>query len=186
MKRNHFILLLLLALPSTGSATLLLIKNFHGIQQTTDYTCGPASVVGLFKYFGFQTTELTAAKEMKTDPNNGTKPEDIVNWLKSKGLKVTWGENGSIELLKNNLKKDIPTLIEWIDWGGHWTVVVGLDDKGTATTEDDEIILADPYDKVDGKADGLTYFNLERFDSMWFDALYFGKLMKKIYIFVNR
>ena len=60
--------------------------------------------------------------------------------------------------------------------------VAGFDDQGTIETDDDEIILADPYDRVDGNPEGLTYFNAECFDAMWFDALNFGRLMNKIYL----
>jgi len=192
MKLNLFFPLLLflsvscVAVSTKESSTRLLIKNFPDTQQSLDYTCGPSSAVSLAKFYGIKSDELTAAGEMKTSPEVGTTPEKMANWLKSKGLKVTWSENGTLDLLKDNLNKGIPTLVEWIDWGGHWVVVIGMDDKGTPDTHDDEIILADPYDQVDGKPDGLTYFNMERFDSMWFDAFYFGKPMKRIYMFVNR
>jgi ABC-type bacteriocin/lantibiotic exporter with double-glycine peptidase domain len=192
MKLKPFFLLLLflsascVAASTKESSTRLLIKNFPNTQQSLDYTCGPSSAVSLAKFYGIKSDELTAIEEIKPSPEVGTTPEKMANWLTSKGLKVTWSENGTLDLLKDNLKKGIPTLVEWIDWGGHWVVVIGMDDKGTPDTADDEIILADPYDRVDGKPDGLTYFNMERFDSMWFDAFYFGKPMKKIYMFVNQ
>ncbi len=38
---------------------------------------------------------------------------------------------------------------------------------------DDDLYLADPYDRVDGTQDGLIRVNAESFEAMWFDALYF-------------
>ena len=155
------------------------------VQQTTDYTCGPAVAVGFAKFYGISIDEMTAAKEMGTDTKRGTTPEQFANWLKSKGLKIAWGEGGTIEMLRRNVKLGIPTLVEWTDWGGHWVVVVGIDDKGTEATDDDDIIFADPWDRIDGTPDGLTRFNLERFDSMWFDAFLFERPMKRVFIHVE-
>jgi hypothetical protein len=69
-------------------------------------------------------------------------------------------------------------MVEWIDWGGHWVVVVGYDDRGTETPWDDIIIFADSVDCHDDRVDGITYFNYGRFDAMWFDAHYFPENMR--------
>ena len=156
------------------------------VQQTTDYTCGPAVAVGFARFHGIATEEMTAALEMGTDAKRGTTPDQFTNWLKSKGLKVVSGENGTLEMLRRNVGLGIPTLVEWIDWGGHWVVVVGIDDKGTEATDDDDFIFADPWDRIDGVSDGLTRFNIERFDSMWFDAFLFERPMKRVFIYVER
>ncbi len=76
----------------------------------------------------------------------------------------------------------VPTLVEWIDYGGHWVLVVGYDTRGTETDRDDVIHFADPADGHDGNRDGLTSFNARRFNAMWFDAFLFGRPMSKIYI----
>jgi hypothetical protein len=106
----------------------------------------------------------------------------MVAWLEDNGFQVTWGEHGSLALLRANLERGVPTLIEWIDYGGHWVLVVGYDTRGTETPRDDVIYFADPADGHDGDPDGLTSFNAVRFDSMWFDAFLFDRPMFKIYI----
>ena len=156
------------------------------VQQSTDYTCGPAVAVGVARYLGMEVDEMNVAREMATSPKVGTNPQQMAGWFIAKGFKVRWGENGSIGLLKENLAQGIPTLVEWIDWGGHWVVVVGIDDKGTAQTDDDDIIFADPWDRIDGVADGYTRFNLDRFESMWFDAFLFHRPMRKVFVAVER
>lgn len=174
-----------LLLPAEAREPPKLI-DLRVIQQTTDYTCGPAVAVGFAKFYGIASEEMTAALEMGTDAKRGTTPDQFASWLKAKGLKVVSGENGTVEMLRRNVQLGIPTLVEWIDWGGHWVVVVGIDDKGTEASDDDDIIFADPWDRIDGVSDGLTRFNLERFDSMWFDALLFERPMKRVFIYVER
>ena len=73
-----------------------------------------------------------------------------------------------------NLKNGIPIMAEWIDWGGHWQIIVGYDTMGTESIEDDVIIFADPYDTSDHCRDGYYVFGAERFFFMWFDAKYFN------------
>ena len=58
-----------------------------------------------------------------------------------------------------------PVLIGWDEWGGHWQVVIGYDDMGTEATQDDVIILADPYDTTDHNQDG---YYLEAFERLVF------------------
>lgn len=166
-------------LKSSGSFIFL---NLRGYQQTTSYTCGPASALTLMGYYGRQGDELKIAEEMGTSKNKGTTPQQLASWLENNGFRVTWGENGSIDMLKENLKKGIPTLIEWIDYGGHWVVCAGYDDRGTEGWRDDIIIFADPADNHDDERNGITYFNAARFNAMWFDAFLFERPMYKVYV----
>jgi len=53
-------------------------------------------------------------------------------------------------------------MIGWNDWGGHWQVIVGYDNMGTETTQDDVIIVADPYDTTDHNQDGYVIEGFER------------------------
>ena len=172
------------SLPATSPAantgrTLLPLTAF---QQTTDYTCGPACLVSLLRYYHRDGDELQIAAQALCTKDAGTSPQNMAAWLEHHGFKVSWGENGSIDLLRANLARGVPTLVEWIDWGGHWVIVVGYDTRGTPQTDDDLLIFADPWDRLDGVADGLTTFNAERIESMWFDAFLFGKPMHRIYI----
>jgi hypothetical protein len=165
--------------PASPGRTQLPLAAF---QQTTDYTCGPACLVTLLRYYGRAGDELRIATEAHCSKDTGTSPRDMAAWLESHGFNVTWGENGSLDMLRANLARGVPTLVEWIDWGGHWVIVTGYDTRGTATLDDDLLIFADPSDCTDGVVDGLTTFNAQRFDSMWFDAFLFGKPMHKIFI----
>lgn len=70
----------------------------------------------------------------------------------------------------NNLKHNTPMMVEWIDWLGHWQVIIGYDTMGTEALGDDVIIFADPYDTSDHLQDGYYIFDAERFFYMWADA----------------
>jgi hypothetical protein len=154
----------------------------RAFQQTTSYTCGPAALVTLLGYYGRTGDEMVIADQAKCTPGKGTSPQNMVAWLQDHGFKVTWGEHGSLDLLRENLERGVPTLVEWIDYGGHWVLVVGYDTRSTDTPRDDVIYFADPADGHDGNRDGLTSFNAVRFDAMWFDAFLFDRPMFKVYI----
>jgi hypothetical protein len=164
--------------PSLG-LTLLDIKSY---QQTTEYTCGPSSVLTVLHYYKREGNEMKIAAEMGTDTTTGTTPEQMIDWLNKNGFKASWHEHGTLDTLRNNLSKNKPTIVEWIDWGGHWVVVVGYDTRNTENPMDDVIIFADPYDRHDDNPDGFTWFNAERFYYMWFGELLTGRLMKNIYV----
>lgn len=178
-------------LKTTRHLTLLKVK---GYQQTENYTCGPASVMSLMHFYGLlkdnqmnHKTELKIAAEMNTSKKTGTSPQQMVTWLEHHGFNVKSGQNGTVEMLQNNLKKGIPVMVDWADWGGHWVVTTGYnDDKKDTAYNNDSIYFADPsvhFDNVKSM-NGILVFNPERFESMWFDAQFFnpGHLVKGIYI----
>ncbi|MFH1728660.1 MAG: hypothetical protein ABIA04_09610 [Pseudomonadota bacterium] len=62
---------------------------------------------------------------------------------------------------------------------------MGYDDVGTKEIDDDILIFADPYDRIDGNQDGITYFNADRFYWMWYNAVYSKQLKWRTMITVN-
>ena len=160
----------------------LTFLNVESYQQTTEYTCGPAAVLSLLKYYGKQGDEMAIASEMGTSSTIGTNPDQMVAWLNTNGFVASWHHEGSLEMLQEYLANNIPILVEWSDWGGHWVLVIGYDIRDPKNLMDDVIIFADPYDYHDDNPDGLTWFNAQRFYYMWYDALLFGSVKKRIYI----
>jgi len=165
-------------LPRSGLTFIPLVSY----QQTTEYTCGPASVITLLRYYGREGDEMTIAEEMGTSTTCGTNPDQMTDWLNRNGFTATWKEGGTLELIRENLDAQRPVLVEWSDWGGHWVVAIGYDTRNTTNPMDDVIIFADPYDHHDDNPDGFDTFNAQRFYYMWYDALLFGKVMRRIYI----
>lgn len=164
-------------LPSDKNITMLNIQDY---QQTTDYTCGPAAIMTLMHYYGLlkdsemnKETEIKIAEELKTDNDYGTTPENMANWLKAHGLEVKQGTNGNIQMLVDNLNKGIPTLVDWIDWGGHWVLVTGYQKLGNSIDDDKDLIFfTDPAVHFNNEKtiNGLTKINPDRFQYMWFDS----------------
>jgi len=61
--------------PSPG-LTLLDVKSY---QQTTEYTCGPSSVITVLNYYKRTGNEMKIASEMGTDTTTGTTPEQLLD-----------------------------------------------------------------------------------------------------------
>jgi hypothetical protein len=182
------------------------IPGLRGYQQTTDYTCGPAALLSLARFYhlpGVQAdaaTELRLAREAGTrfpeglPPGGklGTKPQEMVVWLEKNGFEARLeaeaapGEDGAaLRRLREHIRQGIPTLVAWIDLGGHWAVAVGYDDRQNEDPWDDVLILADPYDRYDDVRDGYTVVNANRFYWMWFDAHYFDRETWRVMITVQ-
>lgn len=113
------------------------IPGLTGYQQTTDYTCGPAVLLSLAKFYGCPYIENDAKTEMKIaqelgtrDLNSsqpGTKPQEMIAWLEKNGFDVLLefedkGDGTALERLRDNILQGIPTLVEWIDLSGHWAI----------------------------------------------------------------
>lgn len=69
----------------------------------------------------------------------------------------------TFDYIRDTLAAGTPILVGWNDWGGHWQVIIGYDTMGTETTQDDVIIVADPYDTTDHNQDGYGVYGAERF-----------------------
>jgi hypothetical protein len=172
----------------SSSQNVDFIPNLTAYQQTTDYTCGPAALLCLAKFYGCPDiaddakTEMKIAHESGTRDTNssqpGTKPQEMVAWLEKNGFDVLLefedkGDGTALQQLRENIRQGIPTLVEWIDLSGHWAIAVGYDYRNASDPWDDVLILADPYDRYDDYCDGYSFVNANRFYWMWFDALYF-------------
>ena len=163
--------------------TLKLIKRFRTCQQTTEYTCGAASLRMVLDHWGMaDKTERALAEELdirpEDNPKNGAygcSASAIETALKKRGIPVLPRQDFETperfaDFVKSRLEADCPLLVEWSAWGGHWTVIIGYDDMGTPAIYDDVLIMADPYDTSDHLQDGYAIVPAERFFYEWFDA----------------
>ena len=176
-------------LTKTNQFTLLKIPAF---QQTTDYTCGPAVAMTVLHYFGVLSAaemtheqEIAIAKEMGASIERGTSEQQLASWFNKHGFIASIGYHGTLQLLQENLKKSTITLVDWIDWGGHWVAVAGYNKVGRTPDENkDTLLLADPAVSTDNVKymDGLTTINPARFAAMWFNS----KHGNGIYINIKR
>ena len=157
--------------------SLHILPHFETYQQTTEYSCACASSLMVLNYYGnHDYNELDICKLAETDTTQGTPVENIVRFFDSIGWKTTshaetspyFDSLNDFEIfLFTSLDNGTPVMVDWLDWGGHWQVIIGLDKIGTDTPDDDVLIMADPYDTTDHYQDGYYTVPLGRFYYMW-------------------
>ncbi len=114
------------------------LRGFKSLPQTTKYTCGAAAVASVLRYFGEMADEKMCAQCMGTNPVIGTKPEDMIDYFKHRGLKAWGNTKVPFEIILGRLRAGKVTMVDWNDYGGHWCTVVAYSPTMNA------IVLADP------------------------------------------
>ena len=161
----------------TSTGDRIILTNYQTYQQTTEFSCGPAAALTVLNYFGEKNFDEAALIEaMETKPYSGTSLGNMVKFFKEIGWEVQssfdappMDEFEFKKFVTKNLAAGVPIMVENVEWGGHWRVIIGCDGIGTAELEDDVLIFADPYDTSDHDQDGYSIGSLDRFYSMWFD-----------------
>jgi hypothetical protein len=162
-----------------GPSSALMVLDHYGNTQWDE-----------LKIAGIMQTSKDLDGDNRENPGNanergewGTSTDRMVKFFQYIGWNVkssltegklangkTFSEHAKFtDWLIKNLKNNTPVMVEWIDWLGHWQVIIGYDTLGTETLGDDVIIFADPYDTSDHLQDGYYLFNSERFYYMWAD-----------------
>ena len=168
-----------------SDTTLHILHQFQTYQQTTEYTCGAASALMVLNWFGQkQYHEKAIAGLLETHATKGSSVENIADLFDLIGWNVdshasTERRFQTVEdaekAIIDYIDRGIPVMIDWVDWAGHWQVLIGIDTCGTDTPYDDVLIFADPYDVTDHKQDGYYTYPLGRFFGMWREGPCTGK-----------
>ena len=159
-----------------SNGSLVLLEKFKTYQQTSEYTCGLASLIMAVNYIdGTVLNETDLAIRVGANDTFGTLIANLAKLVGELGYEYETKTNFTNETLptrdvehfaeyiKDAMTEKEPIIILSYDWGGHYNVIIGYDDMGTKDyTEDDVLILADPYDTTDHMNDGYTIFNFER------------------------
>lgn len=178
-------------LRSEGSLTVL--SNFVTRQQHAHHTCGPVAAQMVLDHYHSNgvVDELSIGKVMGTSQFKGTDVAGMARFFEKMNWQVTDSRktpapntyDGFKRWVQTNLRAYTPIMVENVDWGGHWRVIIGIDDMGTDIEDDDVLILADPFDSTDHVRDGYNVTSAMRFYYMWFDhKLYPGGQQDKIYL----
>lgn len=162
----------------TSTADRIILTQYPTYQQMTEYSCGPCCALTVLYYYDNRDfDEPTLVKSMKTKPLRGTSLGNMVNFFKDIGWDVRSrldtpplaDEEIFREFVKENLTQGKPIMVENVDYGGHWRVIIGYDTLGTESVFDDVLIFANPFDTSDHNQDGYSVEGLDKFFSMWFD-----------------
>lgn len=160
-----------------SDATLHILYQFQTYQQTTEYTCGAASALMVLNWFGQkQYHEKAIAALLESHATKGSSVENIADLFDLLGWNVDCHKSTDCrfqtveeaeQAIIGYIDRGIPIMVDWVDWAGHWQVLMGIDTCGTDTPYDDVLIFADPYDVTDHKQDGYYTYPLGRFFGMW-------------------
>ena len=160
-----------------SDSTLHILRQFRTYQQTTEYTCGAASALMVLNWFGQkQYHEKAVAALLETHCTKGSSVENIADLFDLVGWNVDWHActarrfqtvEDAEQAIIDYIDRGIPMMVDWVDWAGHWQVLIGIDTCGTDNPYDDVLIFADPYDVTDHKQDGYYTYPLGRFFGMW-------------------
>ena len=163
-----------------SDATLHILNQFKTYQQTAEDSCGAASALMVLNWFGEeQYHENAVAALLETHATKGTSVENIADLFELIGWNVeshasTERKFQTVEeaeqAMIHYIDRGIPVMVNWVDWAGHWLVLIGIDTCGTDTPYDDVLIFADPYDITDHRQDGYYTYPLGRFFGMWFEG----------------
>ncbi|MFR2664341.1 MAG: C39 family peptidase [Clostridium sp.] len=186
-------------LKSTDTLTILpKFKTYQQTKEYTCGPATALMVLEHFGEKNYDELQISEMMKCHKDLNNnntedpgvanergeyGTSTDRIVSFFEQIGWNVTSSLNeGTLEggytfddptLFRDwvitNLKDNTPIMVEWIDWAGHWSNIIGYDTMGTDSFGDDVIILADLYDTSDHMQDGYHIVPAERFFYMWLD-----------------
>lgn len=155
--------------------TLTILPHFKTIQQSSEWSCGVTSALMVLNYYDkLGSFDEKSLAELRS---NGLTPEatslrqamEIFEGVGGFELETTFDygdeitESFTLDTIQDYLKEGVPVMIAWNDWGGHWQVIIGYDTMGTETSQDDVIIVADPYDTTDHNQDGYGIYPAERF-----------------------
>lgn len=159
---------------------LTILSNFKTKQQSSEWSCGVVVAEMILNYYGklndFNEKSLAACRTNKEAPEATSLKSMIKIFEEVGGFKLTstydYTEDEAVDkinldMIREYLKKGVPIAIAWNDFGGHWQLIIGYDTMGTQTTQDDVIIVADPYDSTDHNQDGYGIYPAERFYYNW-------------------
>ncbi|MDD1742807.1 MAG: C39 family peptidase [Methanotrichaceae archaeon] len=138
-------------------------------RQSTEYSCGAAALQAVLRYWGKDLDETELMMLLKTSPESGTYPQDIVRVASDLGFQAEYKENLTLEEVKKSIDEGVPVIVlgqawrsredskkapedEWAD--GHYLVLLGMDDN--------YVYLEDPYVKR-----GKMYATRKRFEKQW-------------------
>jgi len=159
--------------------TLTILTNYKTIQQATEWTCGPTCALTVLEWFNKRSdlNEMDLVALRQKDQPGATNLQQMINIFEGLG---GWDVYSTYDLedpdevpedmLLEFLKQGKPIIIGTDEWGGHWQVVIGYDTMGTEYTDDDVLILVDPYDTTDHCQDGYVIHSFERLYYNWINS----------------
>ena len=141
-------------------------------RQATSYTCGAAVLASVLHWIdpNLDFTEDQLARDLKSNPVDGTTIRSIENFAKIRNLRVNWRDGWTLKDLETSVAKGVPVIVliqaysdypnvdyknDWDD--GHYVVVNGMDR--------DNVYMMDPSSRGT-----YTYIPRREFLDRWHDV----------------
>ncbi|MDD1729082.1 MAG: C39 family peptidase [Methanospirillum sp.] len=103
--------------PDPGTVILGTVPD---VRQSTGFSCGASSLQAVLAYWGIDTREGDLIELLKSTPDAGTPPGNIVVGASSFGLNAFISENMTIDDLKSYVQKKIPVIVDVQAWNGEY------------------------------------------------------------------
>jgi predicted double-glycine peptidase len=145
------------------------LQHLPMVRQSTPYTCGAAALQSILYYYGQEFREDNLARELKTNPDQGTDYHEIIRFAQSKGLTAEAAEGMTVEDLRRAVGAGRPVMVAFQAWGdkpetyaedwedGHYSIIIGVDSKC--------VYLMDP-----STLGNYTFIPIPEFVGRWHDA----------------
>jgi hypothetical protein len=119
-----------------------LVPGIPDVRQSTGYSCGAAALQAVLARYGTSEREDRLVARLRSTPERGTRPDDIVRVAREFGLDAEVREGLGLEDLEAALargtsvivdlqawreRQDVPWTETWDD--GHYMVLLGMDER---------------------------------------------------------
>ncbi len=149
--------------PREAPARYFIGQLKHSVQTLNN--CGPASVVSVLSYYGFDVSQEAARQVLRPyAESRGMGWQVIAPYVARFGLATKPRINGNDDIIKALVANDIPVIVlQYVSESyrvGHFRVVQGYDDKVGVFYVNDSLLgpnLAIPYASFDARWEQLGY-----------------------------
>jgi predicted double-glycine peptidase len=117
-----------------------LLAGIPDVRQSTGYSCGAAALQAVLAHWGTSEREDRLIARLRSTPENGTHPDDIVRGAREFGLKAELREGLGLDDLEAALKAGVTVIVDLQAWrekddrpwtetweDGHYMVLLGMD-----------------------------------------------------------
>lgn len=135
---------------------MMKISSELSYKQSTQYSCGPASLSIALRFLGLRYSERWLSKYMGTKPVTGTTPSAFRVVLRLLGLKFFETENAGVYDLRKFVGRGFSVIVAWNFQGdGHYSIVTGLTAR--------EVYMIESF------FGGLEKMSIRKFVKLWHD-----------------
>ncbi|MCI6700046.1 MAG: hypothetical protein MR454_01480, partial [Solobacterium sp.] len=160
-----------------SNENLTMLTGYKTRLQPSGWSCGMSSLLTVLEWYGLRggLNDYDLANLRHTDEwAAGTPIDEMYNVIAElNGLGIigdyeikSWLDDPEAlfdpEFVKSELSEGHPIMVLWNAYGWHWQVIIGYDDMGSEGTNDDVLIMMDPYDTTDQNANGYYLEQYER------------------------